>query len=119
MKTSSLLLLASLTFFRAFALPPPLRPINRTAAAANLLNLPDPFDYWVTVDLILEVYDYGKLAPFRYSVACVREAILASLHPIRHSGPMGAQTLKYTAGNVDLVFNPDMRTRWEDWQAVL
>lgn len=32
---------------------------------------------------------------------------------------MGAQTLKYTAGNVDLVFNPDVRTTWEDWQAVL
>lgn len=116
---TSLLLLACLTFSPAIALPPPLRPVNRTTAAANHLNLPDPYDFRVGGDLILEVYDYGRPVPFRYSGACVRDAKLATFLPIRHSGPMGAQTLKYTAKNVDLVFKPDVRTTWEDWQAVL
>lgn len=115
---TTLLLLAFLTLSPALALPPLTGRANRTTAALPV-NLPDPYDYRVGEALILEVYGYGRPAPLRYYVVCVREATLAALYPIRHTGRMEPQTLTYTAGNVDLVFEPDVRTTWEDWQAVL
>ncbi|KAL8909486.1 MAG: hypothetical protein Q9207_000166 [Kuettlingeria erythrocarpa] len=115
---TTFLLLTFLTLSPALALPLRTSQANRPTAALPV-NLPDPYDYRVGAALILEVYDYGKPVPFRYSVACVRDAILAALYPIQHAGRMEPQELKFTAGNVDLVFRPDVRTSWDDWQAVL